>query len=345
MIDTLKINTPIVTNIATGSDWRSTETRTKFESVRHDFYEYLGVRFTISTRSGRGQWLSAEASIPKLIYGHNVGIVDSSEVKKSLDWIRTAILTLPFASRLPPLEEWKVSRMDLAYAWRIGDVEQVITDIYPSVRKTNSSDLIIFRDDHTDGMTLILDQTTLQRKLYDKGEQVKADKAVRSFSQKDRISLVSFAQGVMRFESRVDRRRIRRTIFKGDMLASDLVPYIEVNAEADLKRDLAGVCRSWRPATEQAVVASLMKEFGSRRSRALLGIYTSVESMGIERYQKLTDANKEVLRRDLAALRQAGVGFGKMVRSNNLDVPSPIVVWCRDLVLEDVVASLAREAA
>jgi|GEM_PF-4739742 len=333
MIDTVRLNTPIDPDVRVKDHWENLTKSYRDVFERRDRYTHMGVRFSLSRRSGRSAWLSAEASYPTLVFGHNIGTIDADEVGIAHDLVGRAIASLPLDTELPAVGDWQVSRIDMSHAWRVGDPSQLIKDIHPFVRRRRSSDLIMFRDDHTNGVSLVVDQPTKSRILYDKQEQTRAENMRRRPAPDIRQAMSDFSQGVLKFESTAERRRIRETIFDGNMRARDLEHFARTRAPNLLQQDLHELIRNWRPSSTMAVARRLADTYSRRRSKSLFGLFSAIQDMGLESYSKFMDVNPEVLRRDLADLENAGIGFGHEEDRVRLDIPSPQTVWCRDLDL------------
>jgi hypothetical protein len=293
----------------------------------------MGVTFSISRQSGRGPWISAEASCPKLAYGHNVGVLDPKGAEVALSVFAEAIATLPFSRNLPSIDEWRVSRMDLSHAWRVSNPSGFIADVSRFARGRIRSKEVFASGDHGNGMTLMIDPRGKKRILYDKGQQIKTEIANQRIAKVTDQALLDFSDGVIKFESRANRRRIREVLFKNDMRASHLELYLRVRSLDDLRKDLHELVRSWRPTNESEAIARLHASFKPLRARALFGVYAGIQQVGIDEYRKKLVTNSELLRRDLSDLENAGVGFGDIAHTIELDIPSELTVWCSELNL------------
>jgi len=124
MLDTLTVSCPIegvtaedlehrgwdlhISRLRRGDDVRELRTATLAaeSGVRLAYFEQVG-------------WLRVEASLPRVATGRNDGLLSWPECSDTLSRLTAELAPECVQSRLPPLDRWKLCRLDPVWAWPV----------------------------------------------------------------------------------------------------------------------------------------------------------------------------------------------------------------------------------
>ena len=337
MIDTIRVQTsvPIGTKVNPELWTRSINnhggSRIDIHHVRND-----GINFKLIGEEFEEPKLTAEVSLPKLLYGHNIGILTNEELQSALDILGDKIHQQSVSASLPALGSWDVVRLDFGYSWRVEEPNAVINDIAPYVNSRVTAGTFVHRNHATDGATVTVHQESFDRKFYNKEAEVESKrKKWGEGTQKERAELSEqHSKNVLRFESTNRNDRIKRTLMPDGRTVLDLRSYIDEKLLSHVQADVSDLTKGWKPSKPSEVIRLIVATYGeTKKSRGLIKFWATVQQFGKAKYLKIAP-NKDEFNSNLRELRVAGVGFGKLPKGTlSLDVPSSSVVFCHDLVL------------
>lgn len=173
-----------------------------------DFHSYhREIKFDVDTNyRSENTYLTFEFSIPKFWIGHNVHLV--------YDWITPLehfrkLLQKQLHCRFPVLDEWKVRRVDVCYAWKLPTqdyAEQVLSSLkglkFPYKTPTIYPDSIVFVGE------------TYSLKFYLKLPEFKKHDLKAMVKGKYKYEWINWiedrAQGVLRYEATLRRKYLKR---------------------------------------------------------------------------------------------------------------------------------------
>ncbi len=339
MIDTIRVGTsfPLGTKFTEGEKWWQYRANDRFGPI-FTTYRTLddGVRFEFQSHQYEEPSLYCEVSLPRLLFGHNVGILDKPEINRALDRMGEIISRMEFTQPVPDFETFQVFRFDSCYAWRVDSPSDIVDDLARHIHKRRTAGTYEYQDHETDGSTVSVKQWALDRKFYDKESEVRSHLVKRADGRKKQLALdsIAFAEGVLRYETVNKSGRIHRTLMPNGRTVADLRKYVDTKLEDRLREDIIELTKDWAPSNATIVYKKLRATFEKNEivnNRFML--WATLSQIGVARYRKLETTNKKVLSRHQADLRKAGVGLGSLKGAEKLEVPSSLVVWARDLIL------------
>lgn len=133
-----------------------------------------------------------EFSVPKLLMGHNVDLIATTNLYQLINQLKTYFETI-YKAQFPPLNEWTIQRIDMCYAWKFKSKEAMYrvlnalkTRIHPdkpksvyesSVYFASAYSTIKFYDKHAeyirhDYKELKYKNPELAEKLYQESENI-----------------------------------------------------------------------------------------------------------------------------------------------------------------------------
>ena len=186
-----------------------------------------------------GTYLTLEFSVPKYWYGHNIHLLH--DYVTALEELRK-LLQKQFHLRLPKVDDWKVWRADICYAWRCPS-ERIAEAVLDSIKKMSFPR----KRPHIYGSSIMFAGTTYSLKFYlklpefiahDRKALLKADASLEWVNH-----LEQKAEGVLRCEATLRRKYLQRqnidtvkdltgteTFFNFDAELVENYPDIETNA-------------------------------------------------------------------------------------------------------------------
>lgn len=295
-------------------------TTTRGTAVHTRYFCSAGtVRLTVQQNWDGQVRMRVEASLPKIIQGHNIVILNAAQIRDACAVLHQEVIRLASDSVVPPVEEWGLTEVHWCYAWRVdspGAVINALAETSPhskAQRKTRE-------DDGHGGFTFRRQPRSghgdWSEQVYDKGAETLA------LLQKGKIELASWglsqtaveemARGVLRFEV-ITRKQMLRGVLGTPPTIALLHNYLDKHGTALLSDRWDRLTVNWRPTSTSGVAQKLRVCYPNSTATNLFDFWHAVTHIGVSEYRQFTGIDADKWRRQVRRLKEAGIGLGDQV--------------------------------
>lgn len=300
--------------ISPGPQWdeKVNEINKQQYSLRYVYNEGT-LRLTVEEYPRIKSRLYAEASLPKLLWGHNVTVPTLDQVVEAVKILEHDVTTVSPNVVVPPVSGWSLSRADFCYAWTVDDPDAYIIDISRTLKKKAQGQKIVGYANQGGGHGVMWGTKPHMMKLYSKHDEVSAN---IKFIDRARCTLttdavIALASRVLRFEDSLGRQQLERSVLKGKPTIGLLIDYLRKHGNGYIAECWKTFTEHWDPSEKLAVLARLKSSCSSNaQAISLWDWWSNVSSFGTEDYKSLTGMPRATFNRKLAQLKKAGVGLG-----------------------------------
>lgn len=330
MIDTIGFSFPISESDARKVRAKGNEIQKKNFLERRIEFTYINSEVFVGSFSRKvvirikNCTLNAEFSVPKLVFGHNISLIDKAKTIEGIETLREAI-TREFEISPPPYKEWEIYRVDLCYAWKYKEKSQAsrVLSILKNLRYLN------FKI-HTYPTSIMWVGQDYSIKFYEKNAEFinhdfkELHKNPKSFDRA--YNLLEFSQEVLRFEVSMKKKHLNGLF--GDRLRIDEL--LKYDLEGILSRYLYKVIRVENNMMGILKVQKVLEtKFPPDKAVRLFTFYTNYYSdKPEERAFIIKNFDRRTIWLYLKNLREAGVGLP----SDNSDVQLDLNIPSKDCV-------------
>lgn len=310
MIDTIGFTVPISQQDEVKFMHNSKGTQRKdFKNNLIDFTYVNGEAFVGSYDSTvqfrvKDNILKFEFSVPKIIYGHNIYLIDDNQLLDGVNLVRSAILK-QFNVDLPSVDTWDIYRLDICYAWKFPD-EKSLNESLSILKQLNYLDFSKY-DKKTSVMWV---GSNYSMKFYVKQpEFIKHDlkvlKEKRSFE--DIKSLLNLSENVLRFE--VTFRKKQLNYMYGNLL--HLPFFVKLDKISLLNQYTSKMIKVWKDFQGIYNIQNLLLEkYSKTKAMQLYGFFSNYyDENPLKRSFLVNNYDRSTIWRNLRDLKLAGVGL------------------------------------
>lgn len=336
MIDTVVLRFPAPLQ-SPGLGWHSTDAHYPNQQRTSQWYSYRDqyLNLTLKNEGKTGSHLWVQASLPKQEHEHNLVLPGTpDECRALLARLHQRVDELAPEIAVPPVEEWKVSRVDFSHDWPVRNTTAYVLSIAPAARKHKARGAALWRNPHAQGWSLTETGDGYKQMLYDKTAETQ-----RLLEEWERLPerqpdaewaadrLREFAQGHLRYEVGIRRAQNVGRVLRGEATVKNLLAHLEGEGLTYLAAQWERLTRNWNPMPTSEAIRRLREAYGDSGGYAagkicgLADFYVHVSGVGLEAYQSLTGINQKTLNGKLARLKKAGLGLGTGTGLKRLTVP------------------------
>lgn len=175
---------------------------------------------TISTQDFTYVYL--EASLPKIIYGHNVKLLYPSEIPSALQKIEDAFINrYGMYGDIPSYKEWEIQRIDPCYGWKFDNDSEVVQ----ALRFLHNQDYPLKGNHWYKDETVTFGSKTFSVTFYNKQVEFlnQYKKLIENGFSKEAEEGLSLSKGVLRYEVRLRKTKLSKVVGKQKMNYKDLL--------------------------------------------------------------------------------------------------------------------------
>jgi hypothetical protein len=258
--------------------------------------------------------LFVEASLPKLLWGHNITLLTLGDFIRASGELHRLVTAATPHHDAPPLEEWSLSRVDFCHAWGGVEAARYISSIGPTLDCTARQVTVHYHNPSLGGDTLERRSgRSWTELLYNKAAET--HHALRSMRPKPdeeaRKALLGLAEGVLRYEVQMGRKALKKHLGEAPTFG-DLSLHLATQGNTLIRARWEHFTKDWMPMDHETVRGKLLERYSDQPAVAkrLFCTWLAVNTMGRNEFASAFRISRDTMRRDFDQMEQAGVFVG-----------------------------------
>jgi hypothetical protein len=195
MVDTIRMRAELPQEIGWSSLAADRESTTKGPN-RYDRYLAEGCVTITQHLQGARTWITAECSLPRLMFGHNIEVLSVEQVALGFDKL-CEVIGKCFVESVPALQFWLVTRLDLVYDHRTNEASSVVSALRTFWRPRAYE---YIHDVVSNGRSVCKKAASYTVRVYDKHAQTVHERRAQRRRGLDPDMLASLAADRLRIE-------------------------------------------------------------------------------------------------------------------------------------------------
>lgn len=275
--------------------------------------------FARRTTEKQGPMLVLEASLPKMILGHNVIVLTLEESALALRELVAEARALTSLD-LPPVGDWAVRGVELCHVWELDNPQIALSALQSHVRTRGGDHTLRTAAEHG-GLTLDWGAKQWRARVYCKGGEVRAKRKEMELVEGENVptldELAESADRTLRFEVFLKGIPLCKWL-SGNKSVRSMFGRLEQDGHAELERRWAEAFGHIEWIGFEEVAKRLFEVHGETKARHLLDSFVHISTVGETVWAATTRAKPHVLRDLRKGLSKAGVTLGRL---EPFDVP------------------------
>jgi hypothetical protein len=249
--------------------------------------------------------ISVQASLPKIIHGHNVVPLDLEETGQAMKILLTKVSESIKLPEVPAMDVCHVSRADFVYDWIVDSPEAYISVLNKFAMVRGNHSLMVWKNGQDKGTTIKSGSSQQKLIAYNKEAEVAFRSKTGFVSQSEQ----DLAKGRIRVEYGVQRRAWIRVLGKTSPTMAELDSYLSLNGSNALAQKLTNFTDGWGDSSLEDAIVKLNEVHGPTRGRQLSGTFALVRSLGVNNYKQICSPSASTWYQFRHALRAADVSL------------------------------------
>lgn len=248
--------------------------------------------------------LRIEFSIPKIVFGHNIYLIDDKQLVYGVNLVRSAI-NKEYDVNLPSINLWELYRLDICYAWKFDNPKQ----LDKALTTLKSLEYLDFSK-YVKKTSVMWVGGNYSMKFYAKNpEFIKHDLKILIQNRKiDEVKkLLKLSENVLRFE--VTFRKKQLQYMYGNLL--HLPFFIKLDKISLLNQYTSKMIKVWKNFQGIYNIQNLLLEkYSKTKAMQLYSFFTTYyDENPLKRAFLIKNYNPSTIWRNLKDLKLAGVGL------------------------------------